>query len=83
MPAGNLTERLALCPSLPFSDEYTQYLVTSFLGPRQYIDVGPVNYTFFQFGPLQQQATGKLVLPNLSAYHLAVPPLPADIDSRD
>ncbi len=37
---------------------FTQYLNISFLGERQFIQVGPVNYTFFQFGPLGSRVTG-------------------------
>ena len=35
-----------------------QYLNTTFLGPRLFIEAGPVNYTYFQFGPLNAAATG-------------------------
>ena len=57
-PAGNSTGRLAQCDSLPLPDSFKQYLNTSFLGPRRFVEAGPVNYTYFQFGPLNPAATG-------------------------
>lgn len=39
-----------------------QYLNTSFLGARQFVEAGPVNYTFFQFGPINPAATGMSLL---------------------
>ena len=56
--AGDSTERLASCNNTTLPQSFTQYLNTSFLGERQFIQVGPVNYTFFQFGPLGATATG-------------------------
>lgn len=56
--AGNSTERLASCSNTTLPQSFTQYLNTSFLGERQFIQVGPVNYTFFQFGPLNSTVLG-------------------------
>ena len=56
--AGNSTERLASCSNTTLPQSFTQYLNTSFLGERQFTQVGPVNYTFFQFGPLGSTVTG-------------------------
>lgn len=56
---GNSTERLATCSNTTLPQSFTQYLNTSFLGERQFIQVGPVNYTFFQFGPLNSIVVGR------------------------
>ena len=56
--AGNSTERLASCSNTTLPQSFTQYLNTSFLGERQFMQVGPVNYTFFQFGPLGSTIVG-------------------------
>ncbi len=56
--AGNSTERLDNCENLALPASFTQYLNTSFLGERQFIEAGPVNYSFYQFGPLNTQAAG-------------------------
>ena len=42
---------------LPLS--FTQYLNTTFLGPRKFVEAGSVNYTYFQFGPFNLGTTGK------------------------
>lgn len=57
--AGNSTQRLADCASFAIPPSFAQYLNTSFLGERQSIEVGPVNYSYFQFGPLYAGSTGR------------------------
>lgn len=58
--AGNSIQRLDSCTTYAIPPSFAQYLNTSFLGDRQFIDVGPVNYTYYQFGPLEAGATGVL-----------------------
>ncbi len=56
--AGKSTQRLGDCASYAIPPSFAQYLNTSFLGERQSIEVGPVNYSYYQFGPLNAGATG-------------------------
>ena len=58
--SGNSTQRLAACESLPLPPAFLQYLNTSFLGQRQHVEAGPVNFTYYKFGPLNLQAKGTL-----------------------
>lgn len=57
--AGNSTQRLGDCASYAIPPSFAQYLNTSFLGERKSIEVGPVNYSYYQFGPLYAGATGR------------------------
>ena len=56
--ANSSTQRLAACGSLPLPPAFVQYLNTSFLGQRQFVQAGDVNFTYYQFGPLNVQAKG-------------------------
>ena len=56
---GNATEREAMCSTMPLPTTFTDFLNTSFLGPRRFIEAGSVNYTYFQFGPLNTVQTGR------------------------
>ena len=56
--AGNSTQRLAACDSLSLPPAFLQCLDTGFLGQRQHVEAGPVNFTYYQFGPFNLQAKG-------------------------
>lgn len=47
--SGNGTERLEACNAHP---PPTSYLSTDFLGERNFIAAGNVNYSYLRFGPL-------------------------------
>ena len=51
--AGTDSQRLSSCGSYTLPAEYAPFLNTSFLGQRQSLQVGPTDYSYFEFGPLQ------------------------------
>lgn len=54
--AGNATERLANCTV--FRSPPKRYLDVTFLGKRRFVVADSVNFTYFQFGPLNRGTAG-------------------------
>jgi len=51
------------CANYTLEPEYYPYTDTSFLGKEKFIQAGSVNYSYFQFGPLNvsRSIAGKLL----------------------
>ncbi len=45
-------DRKQACDDVDLPQKYEEYLDTSFLGLEESISVGPVQYSYFRFGPL-------------------------------